>query len=39
MDTKSIDKNPLETKYGKVKQVEYFKYLGEIIQETGLNMT
>lgn len=37
MDTKSTDRHPLVTKYGKITQVENFKYLGETIQKTGLN--
>ena len=36
-DTKSLDKSPLKTKYGTIAQVNEFKYLGEIMQKSGLN--
>lgn len=37
MERRPENKSHLNTKYGKIKQVPHFKYLGETIQSSGLN--
>lgn len=37
MERRPENKSPLITQYGEITQVPHFKYLGEIIQSSGLN--